>query len=198
MYTLDINTEELDSLFTDLEDEMPHILETAMDETLRYLHQQLPPYPDGQAGPLPRMYTRQPEKRGFKTAKQRRYFFAALREGKIKPHGGAYRSKFKSWKQQAYFFWAVRSGEIQIPYRRTGTLQRTITTESTLQGDTVIGRIGTALEYAPYVIGDDSQQAPIHQGRWWQLADEVKGNLEDAARVFEEAAWRKIQQVLGE
>ena len=188
---------DLEQALSQLTAEMPQILTAAMDETLRYLDQNLPPYPAGNAGELPKSYTRQPEKRGFKSAKQRRYFFWALRAGIIEVHSGAYQSKFKSRKQQGYFFWAMASGKITLPYKRIGKLQQEITTESTVNGNEVIGRIGTAIAYAPYVIGDDTQQAPIHKGRWWQLADEVEKNLPDATRVLEETAWREISKVLG-
>jgi len=189
--------DELEQALAQVEAQMPQILTAAMDETLRYLDQNLPPYPAGNAGELPKIYTRQPEKRGFKSAKQRRYFFWAVREGIIELHSGAYQSKFKSRKQQGYFFWALASGKIAIPYRRTGKLQQEITTASTVSGNEVIGRIGTNIAYGPYVIGDDTQQAPIHQGRWWQLATEVEKNLPDAARVLEETAWREIRKAIG-
>lgn len=185
--------EELEAALEELEEEAPRIMQTAMNEALRYLHEELPEYPEGQAGELPAVYVRQPQKREFKSAKQRRFFFAALREGRIKPHTGPYKSKFKTPRQQGFFFWAVNSGKIQVPYRRTLTLQREITTEATINGNTVIGNIGTALEYAPHVIGDS--QAPIHQGRWWRLEDEVEKHLGDATRVLEEAAWAEIEKL---
>jgi hypothetical protein len=78
----------------------------------------------------------------------------------------------------------VREGQ---KYVRTGTLGRSITTEVEAQGTTFIGRIGTAINYAPYVIGDDSQQAWMHAGRWWQLSQEagrdvgqIVGEIQDA------------------
>ena len=149
--------DELEHELAQLEAQTPQILKTAMDETLRYLDQNLPPYPAGNAGELPKIYTRQREKRGFKSEKQRRYFFWAVRQGLIELNTGAYQSKFKSRKQQGYFFWALNSGKLQVPYRRTGKLQQEITTESTVADDAVIGRIGTNIAYGPYVIGDDTQ-----------------------------------------
>ncbi len=185
--------EELEEALEELEKHAPQIMKVAMDEALEYLHQELPEYPEGNAGELPAVYTRQPQKRKWASAKQRRYFFAALREGKIALHTGAYQSKFKSAKQQGYLFWAIRTGKIQIPYRRTGTLQRQITTETTINGTEVTGNIGTALEYAPSVIG--ANQAPIHQGRWWKLTDEVQKNLDPAIQVLGETAWGEIRKL---
>jgi hypothetical protein len=189
--------DELEQALAQLSAEMPQILTAAMDETLAYLRQTLPPYPGGNAGELPKVYTRQPEKRGFKSAKQRRYFFWALRQGIIELHSGAYQSKFKSRKQQGYFFWAMASGKITIPYARTRKLGNSFHIESTVNGNEVIGSIGTAIQYGPYVIGDDTQQAPIHKDRWWQLADEVEQNLPGAAQAFEDAAVREIRKAIG-
>ena len=41
---------------------------------------------------------------------------------------------FKTDKQRRYFFWALREGRIQVPYRRTGTLGRRWTTEVSPDG----------------------------------------------------------------
>lgn len=46
------------------------------------------------------------------------------------------------------------------------------------------GHFGTNLEYAPYVIGDDTQ-AEVHQGRWWTI------------KVIAERANEKIQKLFG-
>jgi hypothetical protein len=165
--------DELNAALAQLQAETPRILQTAMDETLRYLRQELPPYPGGQAGPLPRIYER------------------------VGKHG-PYRSKFKTRKQQGYFFAALGAGRITLPYTRTGTLRKTMHIESTANANEVIGKIGPNVPYGAYVIGNDTQQAPLHQGRWWQLADEVEKNLDDAARVLEEAAWRAIRDTLKE
>lgn len=44
------------------------------------------------------------------------------------------RQPFKTEKQRRYFFWALREGIIQVPYRRTGTLGRKWTTEVSPDG----------------------------------------------------------------
>ena len=100
-----------------------------------------------------------------------------------------YRSKFKTLGQQLYFFAALAAGEIQIPYRRTGTLQRQIYTKSQmLSRQEVIGYIGDNVEYAPEVIGNDSEQAEIHKGVWWQLEKVVDDNIDGAFEVLVKTA----------
>lgn len=58
-------------------------------------------------------------------------------------------------------------------YRRTGTLGREITTDTAIEGNAVVGKIGTVTEYASYVISRDDQ-AWMHEGRWWTLDEEVE------------------------
>lgn len=80
-------------------------------------------------------------------------------------------------------------------YVRTGTLGRTVTTMGAASGEalsrveTIGGRptgvIGTALEYAPYVI-DENQQAWMHAGRWWTLQDVVRRSRDGVVRIYEE------------
>ena len=174
--TFELNIADLAALEAALKqvgDAALRIMQAAMDETLSYLHQELPPYPAGNAGRRPKIYPR-----AYKRTGQR------------------YLSGFKTLKQQRFFFWAMRAGVLSVPYRRTGTLQREITTRSVAAADGVTGYIGSNLGYAPFVIGDDAQQAPIHQGRWWQLRAEVEKNLNDAARVLEVAVWREINALL--
>ena len=97
---------------------------------------------------------------------------------------------FVSDRQRRYFFAALREGRIQIPYRRTGTLGRSITTDVDVSGDEIVGEIGTGLDYAPWAVGPDypgidgQYQAHIHEGRWWQFDEVMADNLPDAERLF--------------
>jgi len=168
----ELKSEGFEALYKALEelgDEQSTVLQAGMDAALFYLDGRLPPYPAGNAPPLPRIYRR---------------------NGRL--------SKFKTAKQQRYFFWALRTGAITVPYTRTGTLQRRITTRSEVEGDTVTGYIGTDVPYAEYVIGDDSQQAPIHKNRWWQLAKEVDKNIDGAAEAMIQKAWETLRDIFGE
>jgi hypothetical protein len=63
-------------------------------------------------------------------------------------------------------------------YVRTGKLGQSITEEVTAQGNDVVGVIGSNIQYAPYVIGGDDEQAWMHEGRWWQLPNVVEKDLD--------------------
>lgn len=68
-------------------------------------------------------------------------------------------------------------------YVRTGTLGRSITTKvETLGGDTV-GKIGTNVIYAPYVISE-KRQAWMHRGRWWTLQKVVRDEMGAVVNIF--------------
>lgn len=81
-------------------------------------------------------------------------------------------------------------------YVRTGTLGRSFTTDVIPEFSSVVGEIGTRLNYAPWVVGDDfpgseingvmKYQAKVHQGRWWQFNDIVNDNIGDAWASFNE------------
>lgn len=81
------------------------------------------------------------------------------------PPPAGYRMVWKSERQRRWFFAALRSGAIQVPYRRTGTLGRRWTTRVSGAGLAVTGEVGNVTGYGPYVQGADDQ-AHVHQGRW--------------------------------
>lgn len=66
---------------------------------------------------------------------------------------------------------------VNSTYIRTGKLGQSITTDVYAAGAEVVGIIGSNIPYAPYVIGTDDEQAWMHEGRWWQLADVVEKDL---------------------
>lgn len=76
-----------------------------------------------------------------------------------------YRMVWKSEKQRRWFFAALREGRISVPYRRTGTLGRRWTTEVSRQGDDLVGKVGNVTVYGPFVQSVD-EQAAVHRGRW--------------------------------
>lgn len=137
----------------------------AMEQALLYLHGQIPSYP-----PPPSPGTFQ-----FATARQRRWFFANLAEGKI-----------------------------ESPYRRSGDLGRSFSTQIDAGEDGLTGSLGTNKEYAPWVVGPDHPgesiggetmyQARVHEGRWWQF-DEVMGqHLDEAERIFVETFFKEFEK----
>ena len=65
-------------------------------------------------------------------------------------------------------------------YRRTGTLGRSFTSEIKGVGGEIRGIVGTAIPYAPYVIGP--KQAAIHKGRWKRMKQHAK---EQAGKIEE-------------
>lgn len=73
--------------------------------------------------------------------------------------------RFKSTKQRRYFFWALREGKIQVPYHREGKLGQSWTTKIDETGGGMYGKIGTNMGYAKWVQSAESQ-ARIHQGNW--------------------------------
>jgi hypothetical protein len=98
---------------------------------------------------------------------------------------------FKSEKQRRFFFAALRDGLIQVPYRRTGTLGRSWTTRIDVTVNSIEGRIGTNIIYAPWV-QDKGQQAMIHQGRWQTVQDTLERLTNWIVRRFQ----REIDKLL--
>jgi hypothetical protein len=77
-------------------------------------------------------------------------------------------------------------------YRRTGQLGRSITTRVEPGDDSIVGFIGTNIEYAQYVI-DKDEQAWMHKGRWWNLQDVVENNLDKVTEYINEAIREAIE-----
>ena len=50
--------------------------------------------------------------------------FAQAFLAKYPTQRGGFKAVFKSDRQRRFFFWALKSGAITVPYRRTGTLGR--------------------------------------------------------------------------
>jgi hypothetical protein len=82
------------------------------------------------------------------------------------------RMTWKSAQQRRGFFAALNRGEIRVPYRRTGHLGRSWSFRVQRSRQETIGEIGnnasdrrTGKRYGPYVMSHESQ-ARIHQGVW--------------------------------
>jgi hypothetical protein len=84
-------------------------------------------------------------------------------------------------------------------YRRTGTLGRTLGSgvsggatgkpeifEVRKLGSGWEGTFGTRLEYAPYVIGDDTQAQ--HMGHWWTISKVAEKAKDKIERMFQTMA----------
>lgn len=61
--------------------------------------------------------------------------------------------RFVSQKQRRYFFWALRAGRIQVPYQRTGDLGRGWKSQVTRAGDGVYLVFVNQVAYAGGVVG---------------------------------------------
>lgn len=98
--------------------------------------------------------------------------------------------EFKSDKQRRFFWAALREGKIQIPYRRSGTLGRRWSTKVEATTADVVGIVGNLTPYAPFVQGA-GKQATIHQGNWQteqdvarDAANEITGYFADEIAAF--------------
>lgn len=131
----------------------------------------IPDYPAPSGRPRPKIYTRQ------------------------RADGSTYLSAFKSQAQQGKVFSLIKAGD--VPYERSGTLGRSITSGiSDLTGSSVTVKIGTAVTYAPPVIGDDSQQDPYFKGVWWQLSAVMADNQTKIEAEGQKALLKGIEQEL--
>lgn len=132
----------------------------------------IPDYPAASGKPRPKIYLR-----------------ASATDGSL------FYSAFESQAQQGKVFSLIAEGK--VPYTRTGTLGRSITSAiSDLTGSSVTVKIGTAMTYASLVIGNDEQQDDYHKGTWWQLE---KVMIDNAALIEAEgnkALTRGIEQEL--
>lgn len=82
-----------------------------------------------------------------------------------------FKMQFKSARQRGFFFSALRSGAIQVPYRRTGQLSRSWLVHLKTGADTFEAEVTNTTPYLPLVQGFRNEQAAIHRGRWSSLED---------------------------
>ncbi|MHB0922637.1 MAG: hypothetical protein ACYC3H_01560 [Bellilinea sp.] len=88
-------------------------------------------------------------------------------------------------------------------YKRTGTLGRRFTENTTRGEDAIIGELGTNLAYAPWVVGPDypgveiggrqKYQAQVHVDRWWQFDRVIENSEADVWDEFEEKFWPEFR-----
>jgi hypothetical protein len=109
--------------------------------------------------------------------------------------GTTFRSKFKTLKQQRMVMALAAKGK--IPYKRTGTLGRSITSrvDSVSASDARIS-IGSNKKHAPYVI-DRKKQSNYHKGTWTPLQTDMERGLgalaTTAARVYTSELMRRFR-----
>lgn len=78
-----------------------------------------------------------------------------------KPNPGV----FVSERQRRYVMAAIRDGRITVPYKRTGKLGQSWTWKIERHSNGLTGKVGTNLDYAPWVQAH-GRQASIHRGNW--------------------------------
>lgn len=149
--------------------------ETAMHVAVDTLHEGIPQYPS-MDGPVQR-----PDGASFLTDKQRAWFFWAVGNNKVPG-------------------WGTRDGKIEyLGSARNGDLGRSFTEEVTRIDNGVLGVVGTAMSFAPWVVGpsypgeeilgETMYQARIHEERWWIFEDEMANHLSEAWARFDETFW---------
>jgi hypothetical protein len=93
---------------------------------------------------------------------------------------------FKTDKQRRFFFAALREGRIEVPYRRTMTLGRRWTTEISGSGLDLVGRVGNNTSYGPFVMAR-ADQAAYHAGVWPLAEDVAEQATGDVLGIFTDA-----------
>lgn len=86
-------------------------------------------------------------------------------------------------------------------YKRTGVLGGSLTSVAAqLAPLSWIGKVGTKIKYAPYVVGlptDDPGQAWFHQGNWTPMATSLTNHINDIIRVLEDELGRRMLEAFG-
>lgn len=86
-------------------------------------------------------------------------------DAKTYPPASGKKQPFKTAKQRRWFFAALKRGEITVPYRRTRTLGRAWNRKISVSGGRVVGVLGNPVAYAPYVM-ENAKQSRYHSGTW--------------------------------
>lgn len=108
-------------------------------------------YPEPSRKPLPKIYQR------------------------VGKDGKAFLSKFKTLKQQIKVIMLGKEGK--IPYRRSGTLGKSMTSDiAQVSSTSVTTEVGTNMPGAQYVIGDEGNQSRYHSGTWLTLSGRMTAN----------------------
>lgn len=110
--------------------------------------------------------------------------------------GETYHSKFKSLKQQRKVMALVANGK--VPYRRTGQLGRSITSNiANVTPTSVDVVIGSNYPAAVYVIGTpDEGQSRYHQGTWIPLQSDLDNNAAKLNAVAQTAFGQAVRAAL--
>lgn len=127
-------------------------------------------YPPASGKPLPVYYTRQ------------------------RADGTAFLSKFKTLRQQRKVMMLIKEGK--VPYKRTGTLGKSITSSARIIGVGVVDvSVGSNLDYALRVIDRDTQ-SHYHAGTWTPLQDDIENGLGELSATAQSSVKRWVERRL--
>lgn len=94
---------------------------------------------------------------------------------------------FKSERSRRWFFAALRDGRLTVPYRRTGNLGRSWTSEISEGADSLLGVVGNVRSYAPWVQSAD-QRSSYFEGSGWVTDEQAFNRRKDQiVNMFTEA-----------
>lgn len=94
---------------------------------------------------------------------------------------------FRSDKARRFFFAALREGKITSPYRRTGNLGRAWTSQLTEGADALAGVVGNARSYGPFVQGEGRQSSYFQDSAWPTDAAVLAKRTPQIVTLFTEA-----------
>lgn len=98
------------------------------------------------------------------------------------------RMQFRTAKQRRGYFANLRSGNIKVPYRRTGTLGRLWTSAKPkidINKKFFSGEIGNATPYGQFV-QDENFQAMYHLGNWQTDIEVMQQSTNEIIQFFEQ------------
>ena len=96
------------------------------------------------------------------------------------------KARFKSAKQRRYFFWALKNGVISVPYVRTDKLGQSWTWKIDTTSSGLRGTVGTNQPSARWVQNAELQ-AHIHRGNWMTDYGAVEHRRDEIGRKFRSA-----------
>lgn len=111
---------------------------------------------------------------------------AVYPEQKRLTRASVYGTPFKSDKQRRYFFWALRKGEIEVPYRRgespgSQTFGRRWTVRTSNRGLTA--EVGNNVSYGPLLM-DKQKQSKYHAMVGWRTVEDIQAEETDTVMQF--------------
>lgn len=111
--------------------------------------------------------------------------------------GQPYLSKWKSQAQAGYFFANLADGGITVPYKRSGWLGASITSDVEVTANGVIVEVGSPLGYAPLVIGNADEQSYYHLETGWEsLSDQLDEASDVLLNVFVDGVVEGVEAYL--